>query len=289
MHRLGVVFIVLIVVGSLAAVALSAKLLSVRNSWAKSVADLRAKNEQNAQEIAEKQRRLQQMRGELARTMLGWDKYWTDVDIGLANLDEGIVQSGNLGRNHGLGVPERPEQPVVFLFRPTPESQFVFAGPFQAIEIRENQAAFQATWRVRSGEPQSWSSGSWRVRSLVPSSRVDRFMELQGKLTLADELLAQKERNVSLQDQLIATAQRDLIFRTEELIGGGEQPGEAGLLSAIEAEERERNAALAEVDRLRRELNTAVARRKSLIQQNLKLANQLPGAKSQVATKLTGD
>jgi hypothetical protein len=288
MHISGKIFVWMTVLLAIAAVVLSAKLLGVRNSWMKQVADLKVINEKNSAEIAAKQLELDQQRSELARTLLGWDRYWTNVAIGLANLEEGIVQADNLGTNQGLGVPAGNELPVVHLFRPASDGGFVYVGPFQA-QANENNTAFKATWQPRPGEPQNWTMGNWRVRSLIPASHVDRFVELHGKLTTADELLAQKRHNLEIQTQLIETAQRDLGFRMGELVGTDQNPGNGVLLGEIEQEEQARNLAWATVDSLRRELKTALGNQQALIRKNRDLLGKLPQPARDVVTNIPGN
>jgi hypothetical protein len=284
MHILGKVLVWLAALLAIGAVALSAKLLGVRNSWMQQLTTLKDQNEKDAETLAATRLELDSQRSELARTLIGWDRYWTDVGIDLVSPEEGLVNSNNLGTNQGLNVPARPENPTVYLFREAADGGFVFVGPFQATTIQEDNAAFKSAWQPRAGETQSWVGDSWRVRALIPPSAVDRFYDLQTKLTNdGDELLSQKQHNLEIQTQLIETAQRDLRFREEELVGAGGEDG--GLVGAIAAEEEERNAALAEVDRLRRELKSRLSTQDALIKENRELSDKLPQPNRDVASQ----
>ena len=291
MHVLGKVFTWMIVVLALVAMVLTAKMHGVRNSYHEQVEDLKEQNERNATALAQRRRDLQDLRGELHRTLLGWDRYWNNVEAGKLRPMEGTISTENLGTDQGLGLPKRPnpqdpEPPVVHAFRPTDDGSYVYVGPFQTTStLRENVAVLKSAWGVRGQEADSWNkAGTWRFWALVPSPYTTRFSDLQKQLTVADESLLSAGKNLDLQNQLAAAAGRDLKFRLGQLLRApnvqpGEKDPELGLIKAIEYEVEERDERLMEVDQLRRELKDATETRDELNQENNRLADSLPKPK----------
>ena len=285
MHTLGKVLVWLVVIGWVAALAMTVKMLDVRNSWTQKLDDLKTRNQQNAAQIAEKQSEFDDLRAQLAQTMLGWDKAWSNIPV-IPNQDGTLT--AQIGTNDGYGLPATPEKPAAYLFVTNPAdgtSQYV--GSFQAAAVRENQTAFQPTFRIRGNEPQQWpASGNWRVRAMVPPTFVERFSDLHGALTLGDQALANKQQHLQIQQELVEVSKKHLTHRQEELLGyktpppGADQLPEewtVGLAAAVANEEERRNEELTELDRLRREVKDAYARLGTLIRQNTELVRSLPG------------
>jgi hypothetical protein len=292
MHTLGKVLVWLVVLGWIGALALTVKMLDVRNSWTQKLDGLKARNVQNAEQIAQKQAELDNLRSELAQTMLGWDKAWSNIPV-IPNQDGTLT--AQIGTNDGFGLPATAEPPVAYLFVTNPAdgtSQYV--GSFQAAAVRENQAAFRPTFRIRGNEPQQWqASGNWRVRAMIPPGFMERFSDLHGSLTLGDQALAGKQQHLQIQQELVEVSKQHLTHRQEELLGYKTPPPGAdrlseewtvGLVAAIANEEDRRNEELTELDRLRREVKDAFAQRRTLIEQNAALVRSLPGADSTPAT-----
>ena len=90
-----------------------------------------------------------------------------------------------------------------------------------------------------------------------------------------DERLLKEESNLVVQTQLVETAKQHRDFRLAELLGG-EKVAE-GLTSQIAKAEDDRNAAQAEVDRLRRDVSNAMHHLQELAAKNKELARQLAG------------
>ena len=293
MHILGKVLIGLVIVAGCAAVVLTAELHQVRNSWTEQAAKLEAENEKNADNLVKQRAQLALVRGQLDRAMLGWDRYWKDVDVQVLSQAEGTVQIHPLGSDNGLIVPSGPTKPLVHLFRSTGNG-YEFVGPFLATTVTGDRSAFAPRWKPRSGQTKSWSEESdankWRVRSMIPSHHSSQFAHLQNSLRTADQRLEDRNRNLEIQKELVEKANHNLGLRHMELLGDEEaEPIEGrpelteGLIKAIASAEENRNAAFAEVDRLRRQVNDGRKKMDALVSKNKNLVLSLPSPSTQVS------
>ena len=106
MHTLGHVFIWLIAVGALAASVLTAKTFDVRNSWTKKVETLKQQTSTQAEELAQKETQLRQLREEYHHLMLGWDQVWGPVtgNVAFQGPNAGQLVATNLGKAGGLNL-----------------------------------------------------------------------------------------------------------------------------------------------------------------------------------------
>jgi hypothetical protein len=283
MNIWGKVFVWFTVVAGVAAMLLTARTFEVRNSWIRQATELKAKNEKNALEIAQKSKQLKHQRAELARTMLGWDMYWQDVPVQVVNPQNGEVRA-DFGKRHGFGFPDKPVPPLAYAFRSLPDgsgSQYI--GVFQppdARNLHETHTEFGPAWRMGPNDVERIGQGQqkWRFRSLIPPRFVEQFSDYEIALTLADEQYFEQEQNIADQQKLDQAAQGQLDYRLAELNGSpemlqydGKLPIEKvhGLQAAIAEEEERRNAALLEMHRLRRELKETYHRFEQLRKENL--------------------
>ena len=106
---------------------------------------------------------------------------------------------------------------------------------------------------------------------------------MQKSLSFADQLLAEKQRELEIQTDIVARSQEQLKQRQAELLGDANDAKQVGLSSLIETEETARNQALYELDRLRRELRAEVLRQQALVEENRQLEKGLPQPKPAVA------
>ena len=280
MHILGKIFAWLIVLLAVAASVLTAGMLQVRNSWSKKVADLRVEAETNETQVSEKELRLRQLDQELARVMLGWNEYWSDVQVDVLDQQAGSIRAA-VGSDRGI-----KQGQMLYVFQPNAAGDGqVFVGPFVVESARQDQAGLRPAWRFRPGEPESWKYGSgWRLRVAVPTAALSSFRDLEIAFTSSDEALDAKQRYLAAQEELKRIAQEHLNFRIGELHSNeelrakqGELPDHVvdGLVVALEKEEEARNAVLVQVDTLRRQLKIAVEEYERLRSENERLAQQL--------------
>jgi len=261
------------VIAAGAALGLTAKLLDVRGGWMQEAEKLKKSNAEGLVRLEAARKELDLVKADLSRELLRWDRYWNDVPASYVNRGDDSALSADVGTSQGLGSTEGNVQPVVYAFQLGEDGTPVYVGPFQAIQLRENQAALRPAFRVREGEAETWTARTWRFRASVPDAVKSRFLDLESQLLVADERLRKEDANLALQTQLVDAAKQHRDFRMAELLGG--EDGSKGLIAEIEEQEDARNAALAEVDRWRRDVNAAVHRLQELSARNKELARRL--------------
>ncbi|HID21055.1 MAG TPA: hypothetical protein EYP14_01460 [Planctomycetaceae bacterium] len=268
MHIIGKVCAWLIVVLAAVAITLTGLMVQVRNSWAKKTADLKAEYETTQRDLADKQKRLRELEKELARVMLDWNEYWTNIQVDVLDPKAGSVRAA-VGPDRGV-----KQGQTLYLFQPAAEGDgTVFLGPFVVETARQGQCGLRPAWRFRPGEPEKWRYGpGWRFRAAIPTATLAAFRDLEVAFALSDELLHAKQRYLAAQEQLKQSAQQHLNFRLAELHGTDAAPG---LVQALEEEEEARNELLVQVDFLRRRLIQTVARLEQLRAANQRLTQQL--------------
>lgn len=292
MHTFGKVMIWLSAILGIAVVILAGRVVQKRNEWMDKVAKARVANEDLSKKLEERKLESSRLKAEYINQMLLWDRYFTDQQVALAGTAADPTFDLQLGTSSGIGVPETPEKPVVHLFMPRAEGGSIYIGPAQASSLQENRTALKPTWGVRPNDQPTWRSGNWRVRTMIPAPYVDQFRRLQDALAEADTQLADKQKNLAIQTNLVAEAQKHLKVRQEELLGFENPPEMSeildpeeskGYVAALAIEEQERDADLAAVDRLRRAIKEEYRKQERLIARNARLAASLPGAQAPAA------
>ena len=286
MHMSGKVLVVFVALAGFAGLVIASRAMDVRNSWLKKFNANRQQIEQNEQKIAEKRVQLANVRAEYDRVMRGWDRYYNGITGQPAGDGAGSLVLG-------IGPPDLPEpgtegaaaNPIVYAFQVLPEGGSRFLGQFKATRVAA-QSSFVPVWRFRTGDDANWKQGNdYRVRTLIPAPEQARLNDLEVQLVIGDELLAQKQEDVQTQDALSKLADEHLALRVGEIEGFPDLQGREeaigkdavqGVLKSLVEEEEARNAALAEVNRLERELLLTNRGFESLVRSNSELARQLP-------------
>jgi hypothetical protein len=257
-------------------------LLKVQNSWAKKAGQLQEQIATAEKSLEDRTARLRDLQAQIDRETIVWDRYWSDVRATVGQ--NGQIMTENLGRNQGLGgfdAENRPA-PLVHLFGQTPDGGSVYAGTFIAAELREQQTLLQPTHFLMHPPQQLAQFTLWRVRSTVPQSDRDRVTELHDLWVSAHRLLADKQRHLATQDQIIADSQKVRDLRLTELNGDANSQ-QIGLVAQLRETETERDGQLVELDRLRREAHGVYQQIVSLVEQNDYLTRALPGGQQVVS------
>jgi len=270
MHIFGKILLFMIVLAAPFAIYLAARSIHVRNSWAQQVESLEKSNQNVAESLEEKRKQLTELRTDLNREMLGWDLYWTDVQT---NPNNGAVTASGLGTNQGLIQRDGTDAPRIFGFQPAGDGAYRFVGSFEAATLAEDRAALAPTWTPRPTEEDRWQAQQpgddlWRWRAVVPDPYPSGFSDLQKALTIADDIWEDKNRELDLQTRQVAAATQQLNYRLVELLGQPDNEESLGLQEENGRAEQYRDAALEEVDRLRRELSRELAVEKRLTDEN---------------------
>ncbi len=291
MHKLGVGFVWLVAILAIAAVMLTSKMLDVRGSWLKTVEKNKEQIQKNEAEIKSKEAENKDLRTELTRLMLGWDRYW-DANVTVTNQQTGEIQV-NIGGNQGLGSAQNGDdtvaQPVIFAFQPDPANpkKNIYVGAFRVNALEANGAQLILVAPPQPGEVATWKNGSWRLRALVPPQFVSTLRTLRDGLVEREQQLKRKQDRIQDLNRLMASAKERLDARVNELIGSDDAPQDEvlpielrkGLVEGLEEEEQIRNQEFQLTDRLRRDLLNVYEKQRALIDEVSDLTKKLPQEK----------
>lgn len=282
MNVWGKVLAVMVVIAGLASMVLTAKLITVRNSWTAKTQSFAKNYADAAKQTREASEQRQLVLHELERMNREWGTDFRaagGVPTQLLNPADGKLEV-QLGVGAGL-----QEKQLVHGFEIKADGSSVYRGPYSVFgPPQAERSAMQPAWRIRPGEPAEWQATRWRWRSSIPSGYSEQFDKLMGDFTRSDEALADRNASIAIQDKLIADATLALQRRQAELVGGEELPKDEsiapefrlGLVSTLEATEEERNSVLLEIDALRRQVREARDAVVQLQQQNVALTQKLP-------------
>ena len=101
MHISGKILTWLIVVLALVAIALTAKVYDVRNSWGRVIDTTSTANQKRAEDIESKARQVRELQAKYDAEMRNWGPHWFPVTATVGQ--DGSVTLTNLGSDHGLG------------------------------------------------------------------------------------------------------------------------------------------------------------------------------------------
>lgn len=309
MHVLGKVFMAFVILFAIGAVMLSVKMLDTRNAWGQAL-DKQQKDVLAAQQTlaglrADRQKTLE----ELQRVQLGWGEEWPGVEIQVQDPNQGLILLPRIGRNNEIAsrTPQNVN-PVYGLFYVNNQNISRFLGTFEVGGVQPNSAVLRylptppftnnpqgyawnplltsADWAALQGQ-----GGGFRLREYIPSSYVTRYNELQTSLRFGYDRYLNQQQKAAAELQLLTAAKLNRDIRISELLGHNYLPAEQqlkqdeqqrlpeltkGFLAAIEDEDASRNAVLAEVDELRRQVKAAKDKIARLQAENDKLSNELP-------------
>ncbi len=283
MHISGKIFMFLVIIAAAVAAVFSAKIVHVRNSWMKKANDAQTTLEKNQTELAALTKTRNELRAEVARQELGWNRTWDGVNI------QPSRQGGGRLSAQGVGLNQKMKPAVVYVFQ-SDGAGAKLVGSFRA-EPEDNATPLIPTFKTRPTKLPGWQGGGagWRIRQAIPYPSISRFTDLMGDLQKLDEDLIYRQRNIQTQQKLATDAKLKLDKRLNELNGEPDNNANAenlpgwmvdGLVKAIQDEEEERNAVLADVDALRRVVKKTYDQIQKVIAQNVARTQSLPGTVS---------
>lgn len=289
MHITGKIFAALVVLAGLGATILTAKLVTVRNSWTAKTQSFETNFKKGTEEVVQARQQRLLVLAELERLNRDWGTDFRSpggVPTQILQVADGRLEVG-LGSNVGV-----KEKQIIHGFEIQADNTTIYRGPFEVMAgVQAERCAATPKWRLRPGEPGTWQAGRWRWRSAVPAGYSKRFDDQGINFTRSDETLADRSASLAIQGRLLTETKAALQRRTAELVGGAELPQEEslpqefrlGLVATLEASEEERNSVLVEIDDLRRQVRAARDDVQRLHQENLKLTAQLPQAATPAA------
>ncbi|MCH9653565.1 MAG: hypothetical protein K0U89_06850 [Planctomycetes bacterium] len=291
MHKSGVVLVWIVALTAVGAVMLTSKMLDVRGSWLKVVEKNKAQIEKNDAELESKEAENKELRSQLTRLMLGWNRYW-DAKVTVTNQQTGEIQI-DIGGNQGLGSAqegdEQVAQAVIFAFQPDPNNpgKVSYVGAFRVNALEANGALLISVTPPQPGEVATWNNGTWRLRALVPSQFISALRALRDDLVERNQQIKRKQDRIQDLNRLMASAKQRLDARVNELIGSDKAPQDEilpvelrkGLVAGLEEEEQIRNQEFQVTDRLRRDLLNVYEKQRALIDEVSNLTKKLPKEK----------
>ncbi|MSR59325.1 MAG: hypothetical protein EXS05_17060 [Planctomycetaceae bacterium] len=272
MHISGKILAWLVVIGGMAAIFLSAQALAIRNGWMTQAQKNEAAFVANQQQIQIKTRELEAKRVELARTMLGWDRFWP--------LAQATIRQGELTLTGAISGIQVGQTIYVFAFGETGDSKFL--GEFKVTKAADQAAAARPNWFLRVGD---LTEGVYqvRVRTAIPNQFQTRLGEIDQHLLAADLVVSNNEIELARQGQLIGQTDKLIAGRLSEINGAPDLEGKnlpdvniKGLIAAMSDEEQARNVALLQADRLQRALKLAREQFQETVKANAELTKALP-------------
>lgn len=279
MHTSGKVAVWLICALMLGAIYLSVKAHQTRKAWM----ELAQKNEdtyrKNVASIEQKTAQLDSKKAELARAMLGWDRYWPAVPMQVTSPT--TAQLG-IGTNHGI---RDEEHPALFVFVTNDKGVATYLGKFKVVRARDAACEIRPDWRVRPGELTPGATYGARVRTLIPNQYQSHLSAVDQQLLSVEQRIATEEDQLAKQQQLAQQTDAQIGIRLGELKGNeshkDKQLPEAlvkGYLAAIAGVEESRNTLLVKADELRRDLKATRRKFQETLDENRRLTESLPQA-----------
>ncbi|MFN0055344.1 MAG: hypothetical protein ACKV0T_24625 [Planctomycetales bacterium] len=275
MHTSGKVLIGFVIVGELFAVWLSANTMLVRSKWMAAAQKNEAEFLKNKEQLVLKTLERDSKRAELARTMLGWDRYWQTADL------KGAVQQNGIRLNLGTTAGLQPEQ-VLYVFALNPDGTSRYVGDFKVTRPSEGATDAVRNWFLYAGD---LTPGEFpvRVRSALPTQYLTRLGSLDQQILAVGQTVLTNQAELQRQMELTEKGEALIASRLAEIEGAPALEGQPlpevnvkGLLAAMVGEEEARNRALEEADQLLRDLKETRERFVDTIRRNRQLQKALP-------------
>lgn len=271
MHISGKILAWLVAIGGMAAIFLSAQTLAIRSAWMAKAQTNQADFIKYQQQFESKTRELEIKKVELARTMLGWDRFWP--------LAQATIRGNELTFTTALPGIQQEQTIYVFAFLESGGTKYL--GDFKVTRANEQGALARPNWFLRAGD---MTEGVYqvRVRSTIPNQYQTRLGELDQHLLSAGQIVLNNELELARQGQLLAQTDKLIAGRLAEINGAPELEGKnlpevniKGLIAAMSDEEKARDALLLEADRLLRALKLARAQFQEAVKANEELTKAL--------------
>jgi len=286
MHWFGKTCAILIVLASLACTFLTAKLIAVRNSWAKKTQTFVTSYERDHTKLEEVQRQYNQLMKEGESSLREWGAVYNGINTQVEKPTGRLTV--DLGTNHRL-----KDKQVLHGFELLPDGTSIYRGAFLIATAQADRSALLPTWRVRPEDVNAWNEGRWRWRTMVPSAWSKRADDQALSFMQTEETINDRRATLQIQEKLIRDAEQQKKQRIAELVGGDElaqDPSLApefrqGLTVTLAELEEERNKVLLEIDALRRKVRQTRDSVESLQQQNEALVQKLPQPASAVSQR----
>ena len=297
MHVLGKVLAVFAVMGAIASVIFTTKVLHVRNEWTRKVNDSRAQYEKTVDPLDVAQRRLSRLEHQWRRISHSWGPAWDNLQVlPIPPADPNAPNATYLIDIRGLGTTSglKPGQ-IIHAFAPSADGGRFYVGPFRVADVRDQQTRAAADWPLRQSEKNDWRpaalfwqiGGPWRVRGAVPTAETETLIHYAQMLIKKDEQYAATVAYRDAQNEAVKVAQEHRAYREKELHGDDSLEDRRdvlpdylidGLVKAVANADENRNDTQLVVDELRHELKRLYDDVVAIQKRNRQRAATLPGA-----------
>ncbi len=280
MKKFGIWLVILVIMLAAGGMMLASRLTVVRSGWQKKTADSKAKAVDLRKKAVEAQKLVDTARSDLQETLHGW---------GFPRIAPQVTKGGQPGViNVALGTANGLQlNSVVYVFQPSPDGAGTsFVGPFKVSAAQEAQAALTPGWRLRPEDAEQWDKAwrygpNWRIRLSVPRQHKTQFTDFESMMLKKDEVLADQQQHLQMQQTAKTKAEEQLSLRIKELKGDPDQANQSldkyllqGYHKTVAELEIARNAVQADVDALRRQIKRTRDEIERLTQENEQLAEE---------------
>jgi hypothetical protein len=276
MHVMGNVFLWLSVVLILVAITFSTMVLDVRSKWLAEVEKRQQALVQSGEELRATALRVRNLEEDLQRRVQLWGDVWTAENSRPMPGDDGRIEIG-AGSAAGLGrkaEAQGREPPAVYVFSEGPDGASEYLGEFRLTDVQTDRSAARLTRRPYPQEMQAWPQGTFRVRENLPGDWRSTYADLEAQQVIAETKLRTQLLELETLNNQIRVSQASLDRRLAELNGDAEAPEGAsqevldGLVETLRKFENERDQVLANVQRLRRQLDREYVRLRRILAGN---------------------
>ena len=285
MHTVGKVFAWTTALLALAAVYFVGRGLYTQTNWTKSVGEVVAQVEKSEADVRAAEANVAAREATFERSNANWGDLTvlTPDRVQVQPNGRVVVQAGSRQRFAGRGA--QPGRAVVHAFAVDADGTSRYIGPFGLVNQNEEQSELAPAFTQRPGEVREWTPGSaWRFRTVVPSSLTGQFVGLDAEVATQVEALRTQTEILGSQQTTVTQAEQSIERRRGELFGDPQAPDleaapelRKGLVATLADVRAERDAALSELDRLRRSVKNAYERLTALLAENRAAAEALPG------------
>jgi len=276
MHTLGKVCSWLLLPLVIGGVILGGQAINVRNSWLQKADDLRDRNTQLAEQIAQKEDKLNDLRNQRSLLERSWGRFWATDNVRIADVQQGVIATG-IGTRQGLLIPGQQGMPIVYGFFTPDNGPARYIGEFKVVDVRDDSSSMQLTKLPRPDDIASWPQGKWRFWKFIPTQYANRHDHLWNDLISTEEYRTNKENEKRKKTAQYEQTKQQIEERVSELEGGPKIPmGVSGLVQSLGKVEQERDEQLLAVDRLRKQIFGAQEKVQELIEESRRLMQQLP-------------
>ena len=285
MHTVGKIFAWTTALLALVAVYFIGRGLYTQTNWTRSVGEVVDKVEDTEERLAAAEANVAARRASFERSNTNWGDLTviTPDRVQVAPNGRLRVQAGSTANFAGRGA--QVNRAIVHAFAVDQDGSARYIGPFGLVAQNEGQSELAPAFTQKPNEVRTWNPGSaWRFRTVVPASLYGQFVGLDGEVATQIEALRTQREIMGLQEATIAQADVSIEGRRKELFGDPQAPDlepapelRDGLVGTLVDVQADRDAALAELDRLRRAVKNAYERLTTLLAENRAAAEALPG------------